>query len=108
MAVSQAQRLAKAKYQQEKRSIVAAEVSKAKGEEYRAAAKELNLSLAKLIQNGVEEYIQNHGGEVIQKPEAEKLTAEERRLLAAFAKLPKNAQINLIKTLEALSPKKEG
>ena len=108
MAVSQAQRLAKAKYQQEKRSIVAAEVSKAKGEEYRAAAKELGLSLAKLIQNGVEEYIQNHGGEVVHKPEAEKLTAEEKRLLAAFAKLPKNAQINLIKTLESLSPKKEG
>ena len=104
---TQAQRLAKAKYQQEKRSLVAAEVSKVKGEEYRAAAKELGLSLARLIQCGVEESIANHGGEVIQKPEAEKLTTEERRLLMAFAKLPKDAQTNLIKTLEALSPQQE-
>lgn len=107
MTVSQAQRLAKAKYQQEKRSIVAAEVSKVKGEEYRAAAKEFGLSLAKLIQIGVEEFIKNHAGEIIQKPEVEKLTTEERRLLKAFAKLPRNAQTNLIKTLEALSPQQE-
>ena len=106
--VTKAQRMAVAKFRAEKCDRIAADVPKGKREEYRAAAKELGLSLAKLIQYGVEEYIQNHGGEVIQKPEAEKLTAEERRLLAAFAKLPKNAQINLIKTLEALSPKKEG
>ncbi|MBD3879275.1 MAG: hypothetical protein SR1Q5_06275 [Quinella sp. 1Q5] len=83
-------------------------VKKGKREEYQQAAGNLGIGFWALIQHGVEEYIANHGGEIIQKPEAEKLTAEERRLLTAFAKLPKNAQINLIKTLEALSPQKEG
>ena len=108
MAVSQARRLSIAKYRQEKRDQLAVDVPKGKRDEYKQKATKLGLSLSMLVQYSVESYGANHGGEVIQKPEAEKLTAEERRLLAAFAKLPKNAQINLIKTLEALSPKKEG
>ena len=108
MAVSQAQKLAKEKYRQEKRDQMTLEVPKGKREVYKAIAARLGLSLSMLVQHSVEEYGANHAGEVIHKPEAEKLTAEEKRLLAAFAKLPKNAQTNLIKTLEALSPKKEG
>lgn len=105
--VSQAQKLAVKKYRNKTYDTIGFDVPKGKRDEYKTKAKELGLSLAKLIQIGVEEFIKNHGGKIIQKPEVEKLTAEERRLLKAFAKLPKNAQTNLIKTLEALSPQQE-
>lgn len=108
MVVSQAQKLAQQKYNAANYDRVAIRIKKGKRDEYKQKATKLGLSLSMLVQYSVESYGANHGGEVIQKPEAEKLTAEERRLLTAFAKLPKNAQTNLIKTLEALSPKKEG
>ncbi|MBR0102381.1 MAG: hypothetical protein IJQ01_02645 [Selenomonadaceae bacterium] len=108
MAVSQAQKLAVRKYRRNNYETVSFEVRKGIREEYKQAAERLGLSLAEFFKQAAESYGANHGGEIIHKPEAEKLTAEERRLLAAFAKLPKNAQTNLIKTLEALSPKKEG
>ena len=107
MSVSSAKRLAVKVYQTEKCDRLTLDVPKGKRSEYKEKAASLGLSLSILIQNSVESYGTNHAGEVIQKPEAEKLTAEERRLLTAFAKLPKNAQTNLIKTLEALSPQKE-
>ena len=80
---------------------------KGKREEYKQVAEKLGLGQMEMFRLAIEEFIANHGGEIIKKSEAEKLTTEDRRLLTAFAKLPKNAQTNLIKTLEALSPQKE-
>ena len=105
--VSQAQKIAVKKYRDKTYDTIGFDVPKGKRDEYKTKAKKLGLSLAKLIQYGIEEFIQNHVEEFIQKPEVEKLTTEESRLLKAFAKLPKNAQTNLIKTLEALSPQQE-
>ena len=42
------------------RERLAIEVPKGKRDEYKAAAQELGLSLSRLVQNGVEEYIRNH------------------------------------------------
>ena len=44
---------------------LAVEIPKGKRDIYKMAARELGLSLSKLIQNGVEEYIKNHGVEFI-------------------------------------------
>ena len=44
---------------------LAVEIPKGKRDIYKMAARELGLSLSKLIQNGVEEYIKNHGEEFI-------------------------------------------
>ena len=114
MPVSNAQKLAKAKYQQEKRTLVAAEVSKDKGAFYREQAARLNLSLSMLIQSGVEEFIQRHLNELepIVKPApmvkeqqtAEKLTSTERTLLAEFNQLPVDAQKSLIRFLRSVNP----
>lgn len=107
MAVSQAQKLAKAKYQHEKRSIVAAEVSKEKGAEYRAKAAELGMSLSLLIQRGVESY-GTVGGEVSVPRADEKLSAEQRRLLDEFGKLPADAQKHFMKAFSAINSSKGG
>ena len=44
---------------------LAVEIPKGKRDIYKMAARDLGLSLSKLIQNGVEEYIKNHGEEFI-------------------------------------------
>ena len=112
MAVSNAQRLAKAKYQHEKRALVASEVSKEKRDEYKAAAVKLGLSLSMLIQNGVEEFIERHGGEVIARPvsskEEQTLTAADKRLVEEFNQLPdevKSTVRKLIQQINQNSPK---
>ena len=107
MAVSQAQKLAKAKYQQASRTLIAADVSKVKGDLYRQSAKELNLSLSMLIQNGIDEYLQNHFGEEFvplptTTPE-NKLSADDRRLLDSAGKLTPEARKQLVKFLEILT-----
>lgn len=103
MAVSQAQKLAKAKYQQEKRSLIAAEVSKAKGEEYRAKAAELGISLSALIQRGIEEYICNRIGGEFTTTRPDSLSASEKELIEVFNRLPDDAQKSLIKTCKAIN-----
>ena len=109
MAISNPQKLAKAKYQQEKRTLIAADVSKIKGEFYRESATKLNLSLSMLIQNGVEEYIQNRTSEVVtEKREVETLTAEQRRLLENFARLPKSTRAKFTGLLEEVAAQLKG
>lgn len=46
------------------RDMIAVEVPKGKRDIYKIAAQELGLSLSRLVQNGVEEYIKNHVNEV--------------------------------------------
>ncbi|MBR4384378.1 MAG: hypothetical protein IKP64_12580 [Selenomonadaceae bacterium] len=105
MAVSKAQQLAKDKYRTEKRDQINAEVPKGKRDEYKQAAARFGISLAQLIQNGVEEFIQNHAGEdfseanqltaagasTVEKP-GETLSREEKKLLEEFRQMPVNSQ----------------
>lgn len=113
--------LANANYRAKAYDVISTSVKKGKRDEYNAAAKELKLSLAQLIQNGVEEYIQRHGVEgyalvqagegvmpAVAKPESEKLSAEERRLLDAAAKFPNDTRKLFLKLVEDLAAKLEG
>ena len=104
MAVSQAQKLAKAKYQQEKRSLIAAEVSKTKGEEYRAKAVSLGISLSSLIQRGIESYIANHTGEdfTLSTPTPQ-MSQAEKQLLSDFNALPDDTKKALLKLIKAIN-----
>lgn len=100
MAMSKAQKLAKAKYQQEKRSLIAAEVSKAKGEEYRAKAMNLGISLSSLIQRGIESYTANCAGGEFATSSAnskDRLTEDERQLLDAFNQFPSDVRKHFLK-----------
>lgn len=80
-------------------------VKKGTRDEYKAAASEQGISLAALVQLGVEEYISNHtGGEFLPPTTtAETLTTEEKRLLAAFAKCPDNMRPTLKKLVEQVA-----
>ena len=103
--------LANANYRAKAYDVISTSVKKGKRDEYNAAAKELKLSLAMLIQNGVEEYIKNHTGEDFTaaiKPEAEKLTSEQKRLVEEFNQLPADAQKYLIKFVRAINDQSKG
>lgn len=98
--------LANANYRAKAYDVISTSVKKGKRDEYNAAAKKLKLSLAQLIQNGVEEYIRNHAGEVVVPAtwqEAETISAEERRLIQAFANLPDNVKPTIKKLVEQLA-----
>ena len=106
MAVSTAQKLAKAKYQHEKRTLIATDVSKEKGEFYRATAMELGISLSKLVQIGVEEFIQNHAGEnfsVTTQSQEQRLSAADKKLIEEFNRLPAETQKALIKLIQSIN-----
>lgn len=104
MAISQAQRIAKAKYQQEKRTLIAAEVSKIKGEEYRAKAASLGLSLSALIQQGIESYEANHTGEDFKPALAtNKLSADEKALIDLFRELPADVSKSFLKVFVTIN-----
>ena len=76
--------------------LVAFQVPKGKCDAYKMVAQELGLSLSKLVQMGVEEYIRNHAEEIpaaIEKPVVEETLADaEVRLSESFARLPKSVQ----------------
>ena len=108
MAVSNAQKLAKAKYQHEKRALVASEVSKGKRDEYNAAAKGFGLSLSMLVQKGVEEYIKNHGGEEFKPEKPESISAADKRLIEEFNQLPVDARKHFLQAFKAINESKGG
>lgn len=106
MAITESQKESIARYRAEKRDRLSTDIPKGKRDVYNAAAKELKLSLAQLIQNGVEEYIKNHGGEVVvpaARQETETISAEERRLIQSFANLPDNMKPTLRKLIDQLA-----
>ncbi len=103
MALSQAQKLAKAKYQQEKRSLIAAEVSKAKGKEYKQKAASLGLSLSALIQRSIESYGANHAGEEFMPPTPAPMTADERKLIEEFNALPDDVRKSISKLIRQIN-----
>lgn len=109
MAVSRAKRISIATYQQEKCDRLTADVPKGKRDAYKQIAAELNISLASLIQIGVEEYARTHAGEKISVPVTDvtaksapekKLTAAERRLVETFARLPEKTRAKFAGLLE--------
>ncbi len=69
--------------QKDKRERLIVDIPKGKLGSYKMAARELGLSLSKLIQNGVEEYIKNHGEEFITEADGKKLQADFARALEA-------------------------
>ena len=99
MAVSPAKRISIATYQQEKCDRITADIPKGKRDAYKRIAAELDISLASLIQVGVEEYARTHAGEKFSVPVTgtasvpeKKLTASERRLVETFGRLPKETR----------------
>lgn len=101
---SKAQLLALAKFKQEKRDTLTIDLPKGTKDGYKQSAAGFGISLTKMIQAGVEEYIQNHGGEVTPAPVVEvKLPADQRRLVEEFNQLPPDARRQLVKFLQALN-----
>ena len=79
-------------------------VRKGKRDEYKAAAAGYGLGYAEMIRLAIEEYISNHGGEVVaEKPEPEKLSPEQRRLIDASSKLPESTRKIISKLVEDLA-----
>ena len=62
MAESPAQRRANVKYKREKCDLFKVMTPKGKHAAYKQAAVEFGMSLSRLVQAGVEEYIRNHAG----------------------------------------------
>lgn len=108
---SKAQLLAQAKFKQEKRDTLTIDLPKGTKDGYKTSAAAFGMSLTFLIQCGVEEFIQNHGGEVnfpaqtapITTQPAEQISATQRRLLDAVNQLPTDAQKSLLKFLQSLN-----
>ena len=100
--------LANANYRAKAYDRISIDVKKGKRDAYNAAAKDLDLSLAMLIQLGTEEFIRNHAGEKISLPAEttaksepeKKLTASERRLVEMFARLPEKTRTKFAGLLE--------
>lgn len=107
--------LANANYRAKAYDRISIDVKKGKRDTYNAAAKDLDLSLAMLIQLGTEEFIQNHAGEKFSVPAKEaasvpekKLTAAERRLVEAFARLPEKTRAKFAGLLENVADLADG
>ena len=84
-------------------------VKKGSRDSYKKSAAEFGISLAMLVQNGIEEFIKNHAGEKFPlevKPET--ISATDRRLLDEFNQLPADAQKSLMKFLRAINESKGG
>lgn len=101
--------LANANYRAKAYDRISIDVKKGKRDAYNAAAKNLDLSLSMLIQLGTEEFIQNHAGENFSMPVTDttaksvpekKLTAAERKLVEAFARLPEKTRAKFAGLLE--------
>ena len=91
--------LANANYRAKAYDRISIDVKKGKRDTYNAAAKDLDLSLAMLIQLGTEEFIRNHAGEKFSVPVTgtasvpeKKWTASERRLVETFGRLPEKTR----------------
>ena len=107
---SKAQLMALAKFKQEKRDTLTIDLPKGSKDGYKKSAAGFGISLTKLIQAGIEEYIQNHGGEVpnvITRQPEQKLSPEQRRLVEEFNRLPPDVQKSIIKMIQAINAELE-
>ena len=83
-------------------------VKKGKKEEYQQVADDFGFGQAEMFRLAIEEFIANHTGEVMIPAQmaarsADKLSAEQKRLLAEFSKLPADAQKSLMKFLKTIN-----
>ena len=106
---SKAQLMALAKFKQEKRDTLTIDLPKGSKDGYKKSAAGFGISLTKLIQAGIEEYIQNHGGEVptVTQQSEQKLSPEQRRLVEEFNRLPPDVQKSIIKMIQAINAELE-
>lgn len=105
MAITESQKISIAKYRQEKRDRLSTDIPKGKRAEYNAAAKGLGISLALLIQYGVEEFISNHAGEEF-KPatvDTQALSPTQKNLVEEFNRLPDDVQKTLLKLVKQIN-----
>ena len=111
MPKSNAQKLAQQKYDQKSYDQILIKVKKGKREEYRQSAESIGLGQMEMIRLAIEEYIKNHTGEDFTaaiKPEAEKLTTEQKRLVEEFNQLPADAQKYFLKAFRAINDQSKG
>ena len=109
MSKTTPQKLAQAKYDQKSYDQILIKVRKGKRDEYKNAAETLGLGQMELFRTAVEEYIQNRTSEVVtEKREVETLTAEQRRLLENFARLPKSTRTKFTGLLEEVAAQLKG
>ncbi|MBE8953946.1 MAG: hypothetical protein SR1Q7_12535 [Quinella sp. 1Q7] len=109
MATSAEQKLARQRYKEKNLEVVSFEVKKGMSKQYTQWAAALGLSLSRLVQNSVEEYIANHSGECVPTvapvkfaPMQSVLTAEQRKILEAVDSLPESSRKALLKFLQTL------
>ena len=112
MTVPASKVLANKRYRAKTYDTIGFDVKKGKRDEYKAAAAELGLSLAALLTNAADEFIQRHAGQnfsvqTITAQPTEKISPTQRRLLDAVEKLPADAQKSLLKFLESLNKANE-
>lgn len=108
MATSKAQLMAVKKYRSEKRDQISFDVPKGKRDEFKQLANLLGMSLQGLFVNAVEDYGKNHGAKLatIEKPESEKLTTADRKLVEEFNQLPVDTQKALAKLIQTINATK--
>ena len=108
MATSAAQKLANARYRQNKRKTVGAEVSREKGELIQAFATSIGISTSRLVQVAIEDFISRHengapiGGNFTAKSE-QTLTTEQKIFVDEFSKLPADVQKHFLKVFKAIN-----
>lgn len=106
MARTEGEKISRYKYESKAYDQILLKVKKGKREEYKTAAAERGLGQMEMIRAAIEEYISNHAGAVpatTPTPAAETLTADEKQLLAAFAKCPENMRPTLKKLVEQVA-----
>lgn len=94
---------------------IAFHVKKGKREEYKQAADDFGISLRELFQTSVEEFIAERSLQSlpvkpasITPPPAEKLTSQEKTLLAEFNQLPADVQKSLLKLAKSINANQSG
>ena len=89
-------------------------LEKGKREEYKQAAEDFGISLRELVQTSVETFIAERSLQdlpvkpaPVSKPESQELSAEERRLLDEFNKLPPDVQKSIAKMIRTINAELE-
>lgn len=86
-------------------------VKKGKREEYQQAAKDFGLGQAEMFRQAIEQFIAERSlqdfslvkpAQIYRQPPIEKISAEERRLLDEFDKLPPDIQKSVIKMIQSI------
>lgn len=82
-------------------------LQKGKRDEYKQAAEDFGISLRELVQTSVESFIAEKSYRDFESlkpaPPAEKLSTEQKQLLAEFDKLPPDVQKSIVKMIRAIN-----